>query len=120
MIQCVYMPSPELGGGPPDPENQPRHELEPVPYVRAALFADELTAKTAYFAAEETVRVAQTECDLSVYRLLLAHVSHVAVIGEPPPTEVDASLRTILATGEPATLPRGVLLALAQRRQQAT
>ncbi len=107
------MASPECGGSehhtrPTDPVNR---------YALAARFLTERTAHRAYFRAQEAVFAAP--CDLSVYRFLLDHVSHVAVIGVTPPEELDQRLRRILRAGELTALPEGILLALWERRLQA-
>lgn len=114
------MPSPEFryapeGGGPgPEPK-----EREPVPYYRAATFERELHAKQAYFRCQETVFQAQDQCDLSTYRLLLNQVSHVVVLGEPPPEALDHQLQRILSAGTPTSLPEDVRQILQERRAQA-
>ena len=36
----------------------------------------------------------------------------------PPPDDLDATLQSLLAAGEPATLPHDVLATLAERRRQ--
>lgn len=104
------MPSPERGG--PHPEQAlPR-------YHRAVRFQEEQPAGAAYLQAQETIY--QAECDLSVFRLLLDQAWHVAVLGEPPPQELEQQLDGILASGEPATLPTEVVKLLHQRRTQST
>jgi hypothetical protein len=90
------MPSPEHG--PPGPEHPRPAESDPAPYLRVAAFA--------------------TPCDLSAYRFLLDQVPHVAVLGAPPPPDLDDALAQLLATGAPATLPSAVHQALTARRQQ--
>ncbi len=57
--------------------------------------------------------------DLSTYRLMLAEQWHVAVLGEPPPEELDQKLQAILDQGVPATLPEDILDYLKQRRAEA-
>ena len=57
--------------------------------------------------------------DLSAYRLRLREVWHVAVLGEPPPPDLDERITTILAAGEPAILPAEVMTALTERRAQS-
>lgn len=110
------MPSPERGGPPPD---QPSHrEQEPVPYHRAARFADERRSARAYRQAQDAVFA--IECDLSVYRILVNRIPHVAVLGQLPPADLDRRLDHILAAGEPVTLPDTILTALATRRAQAS
>src|SRR5947209_8713900 len=106
------MASPEQRGGIPNPER------EPTPYYRAASFASEPPAAQAYGAIEELL-FAGPEVDLSAYRLLLESVSHVIVLGTPPPLSVERRLETILSAGDPATLAPEVLSILHQRRQQA-
>ena len=110
------MPHPERRpGGEPDPE---RTELPR--YHQAARFAGEEPAVQAYFAAQETIFAHAGDVDLSAYRFLLDRVSHVVVLGGPPPTELHDALRAILAAGEPATLPEEVLKLLHARRAQAS
>ena len=110
------MPSPEHG--PRRPDEQPRRsEHEPVAYHRTALFRDEPSAGGAYAAAQQALFEGPPN-DLSAYRFQLNSVYHVAILGEPPPTDLDAQLTEILSVGEPATLPPGVLAALAERRRR--
>ncbi len=110
------MSSPERGG--PHPEEHQRHEAEPFPYRRVVRFAGEQPAGEAYRAAQDAI-YARPDSDLSVYRLQLDRIWHVAALGEAPPADLGQTLEAILATGEPTELPRGVWLALAERRAQA-
>jgi len=107
------MPSPEHGqaGGNPD------HVHLGERYDLVTRFPTEWLARQAYFRSQETVFCAP--CDLSVFRFLLNHVSHVAVIGVPPPEELDQQLRRILRAGALSALPGDILLALWERRLQA-
>ena len=108
------MPSPERGpGGPPEQPRRP--EPEPVLYHRTARFADDQLAGRVYRAVQDAIF--GQPCDLSAYRFLLDRVPHVAVLGELPPAELDEQLQALLGEGDPAILPRGVLLTLADRRQ---
>ena len=110
------MPQPERRpGGKPSPEGEglPR-------YHQAARFPGEGPAGVAYFAAQEAVAAHAGDADLSAYRFLLDRISHVVVLGEPPPTALHDQVRTILAAGEPATVPEDVLKLLNARRQEAT
>ena len=110
------MPSSERG--PTGPDNQPRRqEDEPAPYHRTARFAGERPAGTTYAAAQQAIFDGPPN-DLSAYRFQLNQVYHVAVLGEPPPAELDEQLTRILAAGEPAELPAEVLSALSERRRQ--
>ena len=112
------MPSPEhQPGGQREQPLQP--EQEPVPYYRAARFANERAAGQAYFAVQNAIFTA-AECDLSAYRLQLNRVSHVAVLGQPPPEELDQTLAALLAAGEATALPAEAVKLLVQRRRQAT
>ena len=112
------MPSPEHGPGGP-PEQPQRPETEPVPYHRTARFADEPSAGTAYGAAQRALFEGPPN-DLSAYRFQLNRIEHVAVLGQPPPAELDQQLTAILAAGESADLPADVLQALSDRRRQVT
>ena len=92
------MPRSERGpdGGPsPEGEDLPR-------YHQAARFAGEEPACLAYFAAQEAIYTHAGEIDLSAYRFQLNRVYHVAVLGNPPPTELHDRLRAILAAGDQA------------------
>jgi len=104
----------------PGKEGEPRSpEQEPVPYYQAARFPDEQQAGRAYSQAQAAI-FANPDNALSAYRLQLNQVWHVAVLGEPPPAELEQKLQDILASGEPTTLPEEVLKVLAQRRAKAT
>ncbi len=111
------MPSPEHQPG-GQREHPPGSEQEQVPYYRAARFATERAAGQAYFAVQDAIFTAE-ECDLSAYRLQLNRISHVAVLGQPPPEELDQTLAGLLATGEAMALPPDVVKLLVQRRNQA-
>src|SRR5438552_2435392 len=106
------MPTPER------PETQGHHEAEPVPYHRAARFAGERAAGRVYGQLQAAV-YARTDCDLSVYRILLDRVSHVAVLGLPPPMDLDRRIMRLLARGELVELPPPVLATLAARRAES-
>ena len=74
----------------------------------------------AYVAAEEAISAHAGDVDLSAYRFLLDRISHVLVLGDPPPTALHDELRAILSSGEPAQLPEDLLKLFTARRQQAT
>jgi hypothetical protein len=105
------------GGGPP--EGSPSTEREPAPYLRAARFArtQEAVAARVYAQAQDAIH--RTPCNVSVYRLLLDGVTHVAAVGALPPPRLDATLTQLLAAGESVTLPPTVVQALLARRAQA-
>jgi hypothetical protein len=107
------MPSPEQPRG-PEP-----HEREPTPYYKAARFSGERPAGQVYDQLQETIYTAP-QCDLSVYRLQLDRIYHVAILGETPAEDLDRRITRLLARGESTTLPSEVLTALAARRRQAT
>ena len=112
------MASPERGPG--GPEQYPRREHDPVPYHRAARFAGEQPAGEAYFAAQRVIYEAPQPLDVSVFRLQLNRLWHVAALGVVPPAPVLQAIEGILATGEPTELPQEVWQALAERRAQAS
>ena len=115
------MPQPERRpSNPPPGEGRPAPEGELPRYHQAARFADEGLAGIAYFAAQEAVAAHAGDVDLSAYRFQLNRVSHVIVLGDPPPTALHDQLRRILSSGEPAQLPEGLLKLLNARRAEAT
>jgi hypothetical protein len=106
-----------LHGGSPPEGTSPEHE--PAPYLRAARFARTQEAVAARVYARAQAAIHRTPCELSVYRLLLEGVTHVAAVGAPPPPRLDATLTQLLAVGEAVTLPPVVVQALLARRAQA-
>ena len=112
------MPSPEHQPG-GQPEQPTRPEQEVTTYYRAARFATERAAGQTYFAVQDAIFTPE-DCDLSAYRLQLNRVSHVAMLGEAPPEELDQTLAALLVAGETTALPAEVVTLLAQRRRQAT
>src|SRR3712207_2150207 len=110
------MPHPERrpGGGPsPEGEALPR-------YHQAARFAGEAPAGLAYFPPKAAIYPPAGEIDLSAYRFQPNRVSHVPVLGDPPPVELHDRLRAIFAAGEPAQLPENLLRLFTARRSKAT
>src|SRR5215211_1747445 len=108
------MPSPEGGPGPGNPEEHPPPESQPQPYQRAARFAGEQPAGAAYFAIERVLYEAPQPTDLSVYRLQLNRLWHVAALGLLPPAPVLQAIEQALAAGKSADLPEEVWHALAE------
>ena len=100
------MASPERGPG--GPEQYPHREHDPVPYQRAARFAGEQPAGQAYFAAQRVIYEAPQPLDVSVFRLQVNRLWHVAALGLVPPAPVLQAIEEILATGEPTELPQEV------------
>jgi hypothetical protein len=113
------MPSAEQGGTPEPPEDPAAAEAERPPYLQAARFGDEPVSRRVYNRAQEAL-YATPESGVSVYRLQLNRVWHVAALGELPPAELADQLDAIFAAGEPAELPGEVITFLMQRRAQAT
>ncbi len=108
------MPQSERRAGAPNPEREglPRYHL-------VARFSGEEPAGQAYVAAQELIYHGPQELELSVYRLILNLVYHVAAVGDVPPEEIDRELRNIFRAGDLAELPTEVLTTLNQRRLQA-
>ena len=112
------MAAPERGHDPDRPDQNPAHDQDPPLYQRAARFAGEQPAGRAYTQAQRVIYEAPQPTDISVYRLQLNRLWHVAALGFVPPAPVLQALEAILATGEPAELPPDVWHALTERRAQ--
>ena len=113
----AYMPSPE-GENRPQQQPERKPEQEPIPYYKAARFRAEQIAGKAYFTAQNLI-FNDPGCDLSVYRIQLNRIYHLAALGESPSEELDQKLQEILSTGESVSLPPQILKFLTQRRNQA-
>lgn len=107
------MSSHEAFGGQPE-----RRETQSSAYAVAAKFENQFDAGRVYRSVQESIFDAK--CDLSVYRLQLDSVWHVAALGERPPSDVDREVRDELAKGKLTRLPDVVMAALWERRAQAT
>ena len=91
----------------------------PDPYVRAVRFAGEAPAGQAYFAVQDAIFTGPPN-DLSAYRFhQRGGVWYVAVVGNPPPPELDERITALLAAGDPVTLPASVVETLTARRAEA-
>lgn len=88
-------------------------------YIQAARFASERPAGRAYNQIQDAIFLSP-ECDLSVYRLLLARDWLVAVIGIPPAEIIDRRIRQILSRGILSSLPDEIIQELQRRRSEAT
>lgn len=109
------MSSPERGG--PPSERPASHEQRAHSYYRAARFAAIADAGPVYAQIEAVIR---TEvCDVSAFRFERTGAAYVAVLGAPPPSDLDQQVADLLATGDPVTLPPTWLAFLVQRRAQA-
>jgi hypothetical protein len=102
----------------PSPEHRPSPEPDHDRYQRAARFAGEQSAGQVYQQLQELLYRSPT-ADLSVFRLQLDRVYHVAALGQPPPPTIARRLEALLAAGERVTLPTDVVEALWERRRQA-
>lgn len=110
------MPHQERGGG-----RQP--EGQPLPYYLAARFPTKQAAAKPYTQAQEVIRT--TECDLSVYRILVTSQLteprpwYVVTIGDTPPDTLHQQMTAILAQGEMTTIPQqGIDELLARRAEE--
>jgi hypothetical protein len=115
------MPSPEHEGrGHDHADNNPPRRPSPESYLRVARFAGERPAGEAYFAVQRVIYEAPKPLDLSVFRLQLNQLWHVAALGMVPPARILQAIEQILDTGESTTLPEDVVQLLQERRAQAT
>ena len=97
---------------------EPAKETKTLPdYCRAVRYGEEPPSAQAYFQAQNML--ADVTHELSSYRFQLDQIWHVAVLGDRPPAEFDQQIASILAAGEPTTLPSDILILLNQRRLQA-
>ena len=102
---------------PESASNEQKDEPGP-PFVLARRFQRERQAGQAYFKAQEAIF--QTEHELSAYRFQMPRgVWHVAVVGVPPPQDVQDQLELILSTGVETTLPDEITSFLFRRQAQA-
>lgn len=114
---CYTYVSPGILMGKERSEQPESSESQQPLYCWAVSFPDDTTSESAYFQAQHTIFL--SDCDVSVFRFGLHGVRYVAVIGQPPPADLDAKLRDVLSTGAPASLPNGILGFLAERRRHA-
>ncbi len=112
------MATPEGGIRPDGPDEQPHQDTEQRMYQRAARFAGERSAGESYYAIQRVIYEAAPPVDISVYRLQLDALWHVAALGLVPPAPVLQAIEEVLAPGEPADFPVEVWQALADRRAQ--
>src|SRR4051794_31679017 len=104
--------------GPDDGLAGGRRPESAATYCLAARFAGEADAGVAYGRAHDAIQ-AGPPCDLGGWRLQLAQVWHVVLLGDTPSAEVDARLRAALGTGELVTLSQSVQARLAERRARS-
>ena len=86
------------------------------PYHAAAWFTDEHAAGAAYSLMQDLIFNAP-DCELSVYRLHIKGVWHVAVVGDPPDEGLGQELTIALANGTPILLGTETLNFLQHRRE---
>mgnify|MGYP006915192803 CR=1 FL=1 len=101
----------------PSTERERHPEREPRAYVQCAQFPDADSAGHVYAALQQTIFESRSE--LSCFRLQLNTAWHAVVLGEPPPRGLAGQIETLLAQGEPTTLPDEVLSYLQLRRADA-
>ncbi len=89
-------------------------------YYQAARFTGLDKAGVTYVRLQEMVFEAQDDVDLSVYRLKIADVWHVVVLGEKPPEELHVRIEAELTNGVLVTLREDALRYLQDRRARAT
>jgi hypothetical protein len=87
----------------PSREQEPLPDESPSLYIQAARFRDERKAGRAYLRAQEAL-YRSPESDLSAYRFLLNRVSHVTVLGVPPPKKLDSTSAILRPTGSMAVV----------------
>ncbi len=112
------MTTPEGGPRPEDWGERPHQETELRLYRRAARFAGERSAGESYYAIQRVIYEAAPPVDLSVYRLQLNALWHVAALGLVPPAPMLQAIEEALTPGEPVDFPAEVWQALADRRAQ--
>lgn len=112
------MATPEGGFRPGGSDEQPHEETEPRRYQRAARFAGERSAGESYYAIQRVIYEASPPVDLSVYRLQLNALWHVAALGFVPPASVLHVIEEALAPGDVVEFPAEVWQTLADRRAQ--
>jgi hypothetical protein len=88
-----------------DPKRSQKQESPKAPFHRAARYPDELSSEPPYNQAQQLIH--DESCELSAYRLRIApeYRWHVAVLGNPRPTELVRRIEEILVTREQVTLP---------------
>lgn len=89
-------------------------------YYQAARFPGLAIAGATYFRLQQMVYEAQEDVDLSVYRLKIADMWHVVVLGEKPPEELHIRIESELTNGTLVTLRDDALRYLRERRARAT
>ena len=87
------------------------------PFARMARFASTDAARSAYQAIQDCI-FRHEEVDLSVYNMVVAQVPHVVVLGDQPGTGINDELTGLLADGEAAQLPPGLIAQLSERRSR--
>lgn len=104
---------------PAEQERDYTQEQEQYPFHTAARFPNESRAGRAYFRIQELI-LRNRDVDLSVFRIQLDKIYHVALVGETPPQPVADRIQRILASGEAVTLAANLVRALARRKAQAS
>src|SRR5947209_7993483 len=88
--------------------------LPEAPYCRVASFIDDGVASFARRWAQEVIDAAGSQ--LAAFSFPLCSYPHVAIVGVPPPEDLDHCLEGVLSLGEPATIPEQFIEDLERRR----
>ena len=99
-------------------ELQPIRDLDPDrPYYRAARYASEQDAGTAY--GKLQLVLAEEQCQLSNFRIIVKEIQFVVVLGTEPTEATDGKIISVLSEkGDEANLSQDVIGILANRRKQ--
>ena len=93
-----------------------KQQTEP-PFCRAARFSGSVDSRRSYVIAEQAI--AGAAAVISVYRLQLRRIWHVAAISDVMPTaELQQLIESAISMGEPVELPIEVLTVLLNRHRQ--
>ena len=115
---------------PRPPEQPPRTEVSPFPFLLASRFDSKETSQAPYDTLQAIVREQQTVADFSVFRLIQnwpESISkappspkrwYVVVLGETPPEPLFTQVRDALHLGEPVPIPDEVTTLLAARHME--
>lgn len=98
-------------------ENENRQSQIKPPFCRAARFNSGAESRESYLIAEHAIAGAMA--DISVYRLQIRRIWHVAAISDiMPPADLQQSIEDAINMGKRAELPIEVLTLLLNRHRQ--
>lgn len=113
---------------PRPPEQPPRPEAQPFPFLLASRFDSRETSQVPYDNSQTILRERQDVADFSVFRILQNWPEsmskappslkrwYIAVIGNPPPEPLLAKVTASIMMGEPVMLPDEVVSVMAEKR----